>query len=88
MQVLVREVTSSIPGEFTVEANQIWYDRLGEWDRGDIKDPQSQHLESHTKELYIFLITSLLVLRMGVLFDTFIFGFSKTGKIHILHFCH
>lgn len=40
-----REVTSSIPEEFTVEANQIWYDRLGEKDRGDVKDPQSQHLD-------------------------------------------
>lgn len=58
LQVLVREVASSIPGEFTVEANQIWYDRLGEGDRGDIKDQQSQHLESHTKELCIFLITT------------------------------
>lgn len=39
-----REVTSSIPGDFTVEANRIWYNRLGEGDRGDIKDQQS-----HTK---------------------------------------
>lgn len=40
-----REVTSSIPGEFRVETNQIWYDQLGVGDRRDIKDPQSQHLD-------------------------------------------